>query len=58
MKWSQFHQGQAVTFYTADGWKKGTVLTVNQNSCSVRWSVGSKLKTTTIYDARNIRPQR
>jgi hypothetical protein len=56
MNWSVFKRGQAVKFYTADGWKKGTVTHVNPNSCSVLWYVGSTQKTTTVYDTRNIKP--
>lgn len=56
MSWSAFKKGQAVTFYCAAGWKKGTVSTVYDNSCSVIWHQGSTEKTTRIYDHRNIRP--
>jgi hypothetical protein len=56
LSWNQLSKGQAVTFYTADGWKKGAVTSVNHNSVSVFSFIGSKPKTTTIYDLRNIRP--
>lgn len=56
MNWSSFKKGQAVTFYTADGWKKGTVTGINSNSVSILSFIGSKPKTTTVYDLRNVRP--
>lgn len=57
MNWGALRKGQAVKFYTADGWKKGTIATVYDNSCSVLWNVGSNNKTTRVYDIRNIKPQ-
>jgi hypothetical protein len=57
VSWAAFHKGQPVQFYTADGWKKGVISTVYDNSCSVLWSVGSTQKTTRIYDCRNIKRQ-
>lgn len=55
LSWKQLSRGQAVTFYTADGWKKGTVTSVNHNSVSVLSFIGSKPKTITIHDTRNLR---
>ena len=57
MNWGSLRKGQAVKFYTADGWKKGTIANVYENSCSVLWSVGSTNKTTRVHDIRNIKPQ-
>jgi hypothetical protein len=56
LSWNQLSRGQAVTFYTADGWKKGTVTGINSNSVSILSFIGSKPKTTTVYDLRNVRP--
>lgn len=55
LNWKQLSKGQAITFYTADGWKKGTVTSINTNSVSVLSFIGSKPKTTTVYDLRNVR---
>lgn len=57
MRWGQFRRGQKVRFYTADGWKKGVVAHVYDNSATVSWSVGSINKTTRVYDTRNIKPE-
>ncbi len=56
MNWSRFKKGQRVKFYTAAGWREGTVATVYDNSCSVLWHVGSAPKITRVYDTRNIHP--
>ena len=53
--WKQLKKGQAVHFYTVDGWKKGHLSYVNTNSVSVLWSQGSTQKVTNVYDTRNIR---
>lgn len=55
MSWDQLSKGQAIYFYTANGWKKGTIISVNPQSCSILWSIGSTEKTTTVFDLRNVR---
>ena len=55
LSWKQLRAGQAVTFYTADGWKKGSITNINDHSCSITWTLGSTTKTTNCYDTRNIR---
>jgi hypothetical protein len=55
VSWDQLSKGQAIYFYTADGWKKGTIISVNPQSCSILWSIGSTEKTTTVFDLRNVR---
>jgi hypothetical protein len=55
LNWKQLRIGQAVTFYTADGWKKGSVTGLSDHHCSINWSSGSTIKTTNCYDTRNIR---
>lgn len=55
--WKQLRRGQAVHFYTADGWKKGHISYVNTNSVTVLWDQGSTQRNTNVYDLRNIRIQ-
>lgn len=56
--WRALRKGQAVSFYTGDGWKKGHVSTIYPNSVSVVWNRGAKDTTTRIYDIRNVRTTR
>lgn len=53
--WGALRKGQAVRFYTGDGWKKGSVSSTYQNSVAVAWSRGANPATTRVYDLRNIR---
>lgn len=55
VSWRELRRGQNVKFYTANGWKKGTVSETYDNSCSITWSQGSTNKTTRVYDTRNVR---
>ena len=57
MNWGSLRKGMTVRFYTASGWKKGTIAAVYDNSCSVLWYVGSTEKITRVYDTRNIKFQ-
>ena len=55
MTFHQFIHGQEVQFYTAGGWKNGTIHSTSPESCVVAWSSGSAHKLTRIYDERNLR---
>jgi hypothetical protein len=55
LTWTQLRKGQTVVFYTADGWKRASVASVTDHSCSVTWTIGSTTKTTNVYDTRNLR---
>lgn len=57
MNWGSLRKGMTVRFYTASGWKKGTIAAVYENSCSVLWYVGSTEKITRVYDTRSIKFQ-
>lgn len=55
MSWRELRVGQNVKFYTAQGWKKGTVSSTYDNSCSITWAQASTTKVTRVYDVRNVR---
>lgn len=55
VSWRELRVGQSVKFYASAGWKKGTVSSTYDNSCSITWSQGSVTKVTRVYDTRNIR---
>jgi len=57
LSFNQLSRHQPVRFYSGDGWKKGTITRIEQNSCSVLSFAGSKPKTITIFDVRNLRTE-
>ena len=56
MNFSGFKRLQAVTFYTANGWKKGTVRDISANSITVTWKQHADTRITRVYDDRHIKP--
>ena len=56
MRFSNYKPLQEVSFYTANGWKKGIVRQVSTNSITVTWKQNADTRITRVYDVRNIKP--
>lgn len=56
MSWDQYSKGQEVSFRVNGGWKKGMVSETYADSVSVTYELGAAIRTSRIYDQRNIKP--
>lgn len=56
MRFSDFKPHQAVSFYTANGWRKGTIRDISSNSITVIWKQNADTRIARVYDVRNIKP--
>jgi preprotein translocase subunit YajC len=54
LKWTELKPGQAVVFYSGDGWVKGKVIAVQSTFCIVKRNHESSIKHVNVYDTRHI----
>lgn len=54
LNWKQLSKGQTVHYKTGSGWRTCTVHSIYEDHATVLATEGSKTKTISIYDKRNI----